>query len=80
MTDGLSNINAENTLKEAELAKKEGTHVISIGIGSFDPFEINAMATEPASKNAYVIDSFDRLFNISDRLVSATCRGNSLFL
>ncbi|KAK7502427.1 hypothetical protein BaRGS_00006380, partial [Batillaria attramentaria] len=74
ITDGLSNVNAEQTIPEAELAKAEGIHVFAIGIGVSDGWELRAIASEPADRNAFMLNEFSDLWNISDKLIDATCK------
>lgn len=76
ITDGVSNVHAENTIPEAQKAKEEGVHVITIGVGSFDSAELEAMASEPVANNMHIIDDFNALTRLTTDLVKATCRGN----
>ena len=75
ITDGVSNVNADNTIHEARKAKEDGAHIISIGVGMFDQSELQAIASEPSSKNAYLIDDFTKLAGLTEDLITATCRG-----
>lgn len=77
ITDGLSNVNAEQTIPEAELAKKQGIHIFAIGIGVSDGWELRAIASEPADSNAFMLQQFSDLWNISDKLIDATCKGKT---
>ncbi|XP_041374199.1 uncharacterized protein LOC121387240 [Gigantopelta aegis] len=74
ITDGLSNVNSKNTIPQADMAKKHGVHIFSVGVGTFDPWEVDAIATEPHEKNAFKVASFDNLNEISTRLIDAICR------
>ncbi|XP_025106489.1 collagen alpha-3(VI) chain-like isoform X11 [Pomacea canaliculata] len=74
ITDGLSNVNAEQTIPEAELARKQGIHIFAIGVGISDPWELRAMASEPADSNAFLLNDFTDLWNISSQLIDATCK------
>lgn len=76
ITDGLSNINHEATLPEAEIARKQGIHVFAVGVGVGDPWELNGIASQPADKNVFQIEGWDSLWDISDQLIDKTCRGN----
>ncbi|KAL5006010.1 hypothetical protein ScPMuIL_017168 [Solemya velum] len=78
VTDGLSNINPENTIPEANLLKKHGTHIYSIGVGAFDPWELQAIASKPSSANSFVIKDYNALDSISEDLIRATCRDISI--
>ncbi|CAC5417435.1 unnamed protein product [Mytilus coruscus] len=78
ITDGVSNVKAENTIPEAQKAKEEGVHVITIGVGSFDSAELRAMASEPTDNNMYIIDDFNSFAGLKTNLVKATCRDESI--
>ncbi|XP_021375367.1 uncharacterized protein LOC110464458 isoform X14 [Mizuhopecten yessoensis] len=73
VTDSISNVNQEKTLPEAQKLKDAGAHVFSVGIGSFDPYELRAMASEPADSNTFVFNDFVSLANFSQTFVRATC-------
>ncbi|GFR78033.1 collagen alpha-3(VI) chain [Elysia marginata] len=75
LTDGLSNINSESTLPEAELARKEGIHIITIGVGisSYD-WELIAMASEPKATNVFEVKTFQDLDDISEKIFDLSCR------
>lgn len=73
VTDSISNVNQEKTLPEAQKLKDTGAHVFSVGIGSFDPYELRAMASEPADSNTFVFNDFVSLANFSQTFVRATC-------
>ena len=77
ITDGLSNVNAEQTIPEAELARKQGVHIFAIGIGVSDGWELRGMASEPVDNNAYMLQQYSDLWNISDKLLGATCKGSA---
>lgn len=68
-------MNAEQTIPEADLAKAEGIHVFAIGIGVSDGWELRAIASEPADRNAFMLNEFSDLWNISEKLIDATCKG-----
>lgn len=74
ITDGVSNVLPDQTLVEAELMKRQGVHIYAIGIGQFDAFEINAIASDPSSENAFVLKDYSLLKDISSSIVKATCR------
>lgn len=75
ITDGLSNINSESTVPEAEYTKAQGIHVFSIGVGISDPWELNAIASNPPENNVFPIVDWDGLWDISDKLIDNVCRG-----
>ena len=70
-------MNAEQTIPEAELARKQGIHIFAIGIGVSDGWELRAVASEPADSNAFLLQQFSDLWNISDKLIDATCKGKA---
>ncbi|XP_033728441.1 uncharacterized protein LOC117317678 isoform X2 [Pecten maximus] len=78
VTDSISNVNQEKTLPEAQKLKDAGAHVFSVGIGSFDPYELRAMASEPADSNTFVFNDFVSLANFSQTFVRATCVSESV--
>lgn len=80
VTDGLSNINSEVTVKAAQLLKDTGAHIFTIGVGLTDNWEAKAMATEPANLNSFDIQDFEALPSIREDLVSAICIGESEFI
>ncbi|KAJ8319985.1 hypothetical protein KUTeg_001572 [Tegillarca granosa] len=73
ITDGVSNINSRRTIPEADAAKGKGIHVYVIGIGLTDTREIYAMATAPASENAFTVTGFDELTGLDEQIFSAIC-------
>lgn len=78
ITDGLSNVNAEDTIPQAQLAKDAGIHMFAIGIGRFDAWEIEGIASEPTDKNAFIIDDFSKLYNVSTGILDSICRGRKI--
>jgi collagen type VI alpha len=77
ITDGLSNVNAEQTIPEAELARKQGIHIFAIGVGVSDSWELNAIASQPPERNTFLVNQFSELWNISEKLIDGTCKGNN---
>lgn len=47
----------------------------AVGIGKADRVEIEAIASKPASVNAYLLTEYDDLDNISSNIIKQTCRG-----
>lgn len=78
ITDGVSNVLPDQTLVEAELLKRQGVHIYAIGIGHFDAFEINSIASAPSEENAFMLKDYSLLQNITVDIVKKTCRGNFL--
>ncbi|CAC5421536.1 unnamed protein product [Mytilus coruscus] len=61
ITDGVSNINSQTTIPEAEKARDVGIHLYTIGIGLSNLTELNGMASVPAKDNSFNVQSFDEL-------------------
>ncbi|XP_060566778.1 uncharacterized protein LOC132725621 isoform X26 [Ruditapes philippinarum] len=74
VTDGVSNINPDETITEAKMLKDEGVHIYAVGIGNFDHYEINSIASPPAAQNAFILSDYTALGNISSSIVKKTCR------
>ena len=75
ITDGISSINSQRTIPEAEAAKAGGIHIFTIGIGLEDTTELNAIATDPASENSFVIPKFEELATLAENMFMSTCPG-----
>lgn len=78
ITDGLSNVNHESTIPEAELARAQGIHIFAVGVGIGDPWELNGIASEPTASNVFQVDSWDGLWEISNQLIDRTCRDSGV--
>lgn len=76
MTDGVSNVNYPRTIPEAEIAKQKGIHIYAIGISLKDFKEVNEIASDPASTNVFIVNTFDELEDLDERIFAATCLGN----
>ncbi|XP_062587342.1 collagen alpha-6(VI) chain-like isoform X4 [Saccostrea cucullata] len=68
LTDGVSNINANRLQDEARQAKNEGIHIYAIGIGLSDVTELNQIASVPASENTFIVNNFDELKDLDERI------------
>nr|XP_034337074.1 collagen alpha-1(XII) chain-like [Crassostrea gigas] len=66
MTDGVSNINYQKTIPEAEIAKEKGIYIYAIGITLKDFKEVNGMASNPASTNVFTVNTFDELEDLDE--------------
>lgn len=75
ITDGISNINAQRTIPEAETARRENIHIFAIGIGLTDTRELDAIASMPAVENSFAVQDFDELKGLEQRVFSALCPG-----
>ena len=76
ITDGVSTINKESTIPEAERARDRGITVFSIGITTaIDENELRMMSSQPQqeSRTYWKSASFQMLPDITDELVSQTC-------
>ncbi|XP_062575513.1 collagen alpha-1(XIV) chain-like [Saccostrea cucullata] len=69
MTDGVSNINYQRTIPEAERARQKDIHIYAIGIALKDFREINGIASQPASLNAFEVDLFDGLEDLDLKIL-----------
>ncbi|KAK3599021.1 hypothetical protein CHS0354_012500 [Potamilus streckersoni] len=78
ITDGLSNIKSDQTIAEADLLKSNGVHVYAIGIGKFDRYEIDKIASAPADKNAFILEDYASLATISSDIIRATCKDSTV--
>ncbi|WAR09890.1 CO6A3-like protein [Mya arenaria] len=79
LTDGVSNINSRRTIPEAERARAKNVHLYVIGIGLTDTREVTAIATPPASKNLFSVNSFDELKGLHKTILNtATCKGMNI--
>lgn len=76
VTDGSSTGNQELAILEAELARKQGIKVYSVGItNAVNEAELKAMASVPQEldQNYWVSTDFQALSNIVDTLVTEAC-------
>ena len=72
VSDGVSNINSQNTLIEAVKCKISGIHMITVPVGPANK-ETMAMASEPENKNMFMIDNYKIINRITDAVIAATC-------
>lgn len=75
VTDGVSNVRARRTIPEANLAKADGIHIYTVGIGLADLWELDGMATPPAEENRFSVRDFDGLSTLQEELSSSICPG-----
>ena len=73
ITDGVSNINSRRTIPEAEESRDVGIHIYAVGIGLTDTRELNGIASEPASENAFAVNNFDQLSGLGEKIFTASC-------
>ena len=78
ITDGVSNIQHFSTIPEAEMAKEAGIHIFTIGVGLGKKIdELHAMASLPAKKNSFAVDTFADLRSVVEKLVQNMCEGRA---
>uniref|UniRef100_A0A8W8KW43 VWFA domain-containing protein n=1 Tax=Magallana gigas TaxID=29159 RepID=A0A8W8KW43_MAGGI len=73
MNDGISNINYQRTIPEADEAKEKGIHIYAIGIALRDLKELNGIASEPASTNVFAVNNFDELKGLDETIFAPMC-------
>lgn len=75
ITDGISR-EQQKTLDRAKEAKNKGIIMFSIGVGEQiyrDKKELNAIASDPTSKHAFMVEDYGALENIANSLASRAC-------
>ena len=72
---GVSNINADRTLKAAEECRIAGIQMVIVPLGrNFNNIaEINGMASDPIEFNVIPVENIDSLPDIVDNVVMASC-------
>lgn len=75
MTDGVSNINSQRTIPEAELARREGITIFAIGIGLTDTRELDGIASKPLNEYRFNVEDFSALQDIDRQLYASICSG-----
>ncbi|KAK7502428.1 hypothetical protein BaRGS_00006381, partial [Batillaria attramentaria] len=73
ITDGVSNVNSDRTIPEAEAARDDGIHIYTIGIGLTDTREMDAIATPPASANSFSVKDLDELRFLHQTIFASIC-------
>lgn len=79
VTDGVSNINAQLTVQEAESARADDIHIITVGIGLEDTRELQGIASKPISENIVEVKNFEELNLLVDAMFMTTCAGRLRF-
>uniref|UniRef100_K1R289 Collagen alpha-3(VI) chain n=1 Tax=Magallana gigas TaxID=29159 RepID=K1R289_MAGGI len=79
MTDGVSNINYQRTIPEAEKARAKGIHIYAVGIALKDLEEVNGIASKPESTNVFAVNTFDELEGLDEKIFESTCPGKGLY-
>lgn len=77
ITDGNSNIDPENTVSEAVMARMEGIHIVTVAVGrSFvNHVELEGIASLPVDINMFEVDDYKALPTIVEDVTIATCDG-----
>lgn len=76
LTDGVSNVNKERTVPEAELVRETGTIVFPIGVGLVGyTQELDQIATPPYDVNRYVVKNAAELSQIENKITLHLCKG-----
>ena len=79
ITDGVSNMYANETIPEAQAAHKSGIHIYTVGIGLVGyTQEIDQIASPPSDVNRYVVKNFGELKGIEEKFVRQMCLGRNL--
>ena len=61
VTDGVSNVNADQTIEEGQLVHAAGIHVFVVGVGLTDTVEQESIASPPGRENLFLVRTFDEL-------------------
>ena len=79
ITDGVSNMYANETIPEALAAHATGIHIYTIGVGLVGfTHEIDQIASPPSNVNRYVVKHFGELKSIEEKFVRQMCLGRNL--
>lgn len=76
LTDGVSNINALETVPEAERARADNIHIYAVGIGLSDTTELRQIPSLPIDENMFVVDDFHALDNMKEKILDQLCPGS----
>jgi len=79
VSDGDANVATEETIPESVRLKNTGqtlVKAVAIGQPSFINFTIlRSVVSRPSPRNIFNATSFNRLQNITNKLIGATCNG-----
>ena len=75
LTDGVSNVNAFDTIPEAEKVRADNILIYGIGIGLSNTQELSQIASPPISENMFVVKSFDELSVLKEKVFEQFCPG-----
>ena len=76
LTDGVSNVNAFETVPEAEKARADNIHIYAVGIGLADTTELSQIASPPIAENMFVVDDFQALTALKEKILDQFCPGS----
>ena len=78
LTDGES---VGSVDQPAQQLKGIGVTIFSIGVGSaIRVSELETMASSPASEHVYLLENFNKLSTLAEKMSQSTCNGISLTL
>ncbi|XP_046340047.2 uncharacterized protein LOC124121112 [Haliotis rufescens] len=72
LTDGASS-NLNRTVQAAERAKRQGITFFTVGIGSINRQELQAVATEPNCTHVFVLDNFSEIDSLLNEMRKGSC-------
>ena len=75
LTDGVSNINAFDTIPQAKVARADGIQIYAIGIGLADTKELDGISSKPIKKYRYTVKEFDELKDLKQKIFAKFCPG-----
>ena len=76
ITDGVANVNEDDTIPAATAVKNKGARIISIGVNLNERTEIERMASSPT--DVFTVRDFDALEGITADIVKTTCKNGNI--
>ena len=74
ISDGYSNVNYQNTVREADRIKSNDMHVYTVAIGDSPHFsEMNAISSDPDSEYAYYVPSLSDVKAVASDILDNLC-------
>jgi collagen type VI alpha len=75
ISDGESNVNKFNTVREAEQAKNAGIEIFTVASGeNIDLNEMNEVASDPDSEHVYRVRDVNEVDSVSGQLLDRLCQ------
>ena len=75
ISDGYSNVNDDNTVREADLLKRDGINVYTVALGDSPHFsEMNDISSDPDSEYAYYVGSLNDIEDVASELLDNLCQ------